>query len=191
MGQLGKWTAWGMVTEAEDNRENIIDHAWGVLPTFNYKYCCGKRMSQLGLLEGVTSESDYSKFVRHCSIIFLCVRLSSPCHGFKNLTQFQHSSPSKRRGSRKLPNGFMHYSSSSLFHSLSFFYGVLGEWAGEGEKVRGNKQENAEGIRTHRSLIQLQHLEKKNKQLLQHTEAAASCDSSIRITSSLGLHCST
>lgn len=29
----------------------------------------------MGLVEGVTSESDYGKFVRHCSIIFLRVRL--------------------------------------------------------------------------------------------------------------------
>lgn len=44
--------------------------------TFNYGYCCGKRINQLGLVEGVTSECDYRRFARHCSIIFLCVRAS-------------------------------------------------------------------------------------------------------------------
>lgn len=48
----------------------------------------------------------------------------------------------------------------SLSLSLTFFMlHWRGGWGGKGEKVRGNKQENAEGIR---SLIQLQHLEKRN-----------------------------
>lgn len=33
-------------------------------------------MSQLGLVEGVTFEYDYRRFVIYCSIIFLCVCVS-------------------------------------------------------------------------------------------------------------------
>lgn len=185
MGQLGKWTVWGRVTAAEDNSENIFDPAWGVSPTFNYRYCCGKQMSQPGLLEGVTSESDYSKFVRHCSII-LCVHLSSPCHGFKNLTQFQHSSPSNRRGSRKLPNGFMHYSSWSLFRSLSLSLCRIRGVRRQGRKGQGEQTGERRGNQNAQTPHSAATSRKKK-----NTEAAASSDSSIRITSSLGLHCST
>lgn len=120
-------------------------------------------MSKLvSLVEGVTSESDYSKFVRQCcSIIFLCVHLPSPCHSFKS---WHSSSIAVLQKDEAAENSLMAlciiplHLSSTLSH---FLYAALGGWGGEGEKVRGNKQENADGIWTHSSLIQLQHLEKK------------------------------
>lgn len=148
---LGDWVVWGRVTA--DKITGTISltmpegsHLRGLLSThthtFNYTFCCGKQMTQLGLVEGVTSESDYSGFVRHCSIIF------SPPQPQK-LTLFQHSSLSKRRGSRKLPN--VHYA-LFLFISLSLSLCCIRRgWRGEGEKVRGNKHEDTGVIRMHSS----------------------------------------
>ena len=86
------------------------------------------------------------EFVRHCSIIFPRVRVSPP--RLQELTQFQRSGPSKRRGSRKVPNGFMHYSSSSPFHCI------------RGDEGAKEKRSGVTNKRTHCRLIQLQHLEK-------------------------------
>lgn len=150
---LGDWVVWGRVTA--DKITGTISltmpegsHLRGLLSThtFNYTFCCGKQMTPLGLVEGVTSESDYSGFVRHCSIIF---SLPQP----QKLTLFQHSSFSKRRGSRKLPN--VHYA-LFLFISLSLSLCYIRRDDGVREKRSGVTNTRTGVIRMHSSCRKIQ-----------------------------------
>lgn len=118
-------------------------------------------MSQPGLVEGVTSESDYSEYGRHCSSILPCVGLRSPCHDFKSWHCSSIAVLQKRQGSRNSLTTLYIIPLHLCFSLPHFLYAALRGWRGEGEKVRGTKQEDAEGIRMYRSLIQLQHSEKK------------------------------
>lgn len=118
-------------------------------------------MSQPGLVEGVTSESDYSEYGRHCSSILPCVGLRSPCHDFKSWHGSSKAVLQKRQGSRNSLTTLYIIPLHLCFSLPHFLYAASRGWRGEGEKVRGTKQEDAEGIRMYRSLIQLQHSEKK------------------------------
>lgn len=88
-----------------------------------------------------------------CSVC-VCVHLGLPhqCHSlcFKSWHSSNIAVLQKGKAAKKLPCGFMHYSSSSL---PLFFYSslhcIMGK-RGAREKVRGN--------RMHSSLIQLQHV---------------------------------
>lgn len=137
---------------AEDNRSHIFNYArghvtWGLLDvlsthTFNYRYCCSKRMSQLSLVDGVTSESNYQRFVRHCSSIFLCERalVLSAWHS-SSLAVLQKGEAAENSMKLKRLYALFLFISRSL--SLVFCAALEG-WGGTGEKVRGNKQQKAQ-----------------------------------------------
>lgn len=126
------------------------------------------------------------KTLQHHLPLCVCVCL---CHGFKGWHSSSITVLQKVEAAENSPMALCIIPLRLLFTLSRFLYTALGGWGGEGEKVRGNKRENAGGIGMHSSLIQLQHL--KTSRFYKHTEAAASCDSSIGTTSSLCLHCST
>ncbi len=194
MGQLGKWTVWGTVTAANDNRGFIYAHAWG-----SHLRAAGPPLHTHFQLQIVLRWPI--KSTRCCWESHLWIWLKRVCKTLQHLlparasqfaltwlqdlTQLQHSSPSKRRASRKLHNGFTRYSSLSLSLSLSLalFPCCIEGMRGWGRKGQGNRQNNTEEIWTCRSLFQLQHLVRKQAVFFK-TEAAASCGSLNKAASS-------
>lgn len=146
-------------------------------------------MSQLGLVEGVTSESDYGKFIRHCSSIFrsACVCLPATASRVDTVPTSQSF-----KKARQQKNPWWLY---ALFlfvsHLLSYFLHAAIGGGSEGERSGVLNSTTAYAIRhTVVSFSCNIQLRKKHKQLV-HSEVAASCDSYIRTSSPLCLHCST
>lgn len=110
---------------------------------FHCRYCCGKRKSPAGLVEGVTSESDYCMGVRHCSIILMWVHLSSRRHGFRS---WHSSSTADLQKDEAAENSLMDLCTS--LPCLSFTRSLS---AGDISRMREGASEKRSGVTNRRT----------------------------------------